>query len=730
MNDAPYSPAAEPYARLRQTNLLLLGLMPAALLLARGGAEVIMAVIGLSFLWSTLAQRRWENFGIVSVVILIATYFILNLIVSPAAADVATSFSRSLLWLRFVMFFAAMVTWLLRSPSDIRLIVVMWGATLALAMADGYVQLATGISLTGQPIDGRRLTGPLDRPNIGMFIARIGAPLVAATILLTLGRTSRRYWYLASALVVLIAFAFIILSGERTATILTILAFLAAAVIAIMFMPGRRLHILGLVAVIPLCLLALYALSHSVQMRVENLQTDVSGFWTSPYGRIFHTAFRIWLENPLTGSGLKGFQDACFALGLSFPCHPHAHNIYLEWLSESGIIGLACFLAFVASLAWPVLQIIVHRPGKRLVGAALCGGLILTLFPVSATQSFFSNWPAMVMWTALGMIAATTRLALQPSSAEAGPAASRPVLVIKHSALGDMIMALPLFRAIRDHHPGQTLILLTTKPYAELARMTGCFDEIWTDSRPKLWHLRPMLALLRQLRSRRFQRIYDLQGNQRTRLYYSLLGSPRNIWVGNAMGCAYFIPDPVEPVHIAEHRKRQLALVGIPDPGLPDLSFLQADITAFGLPASYVLLVPGGAPHRPAKRWPAEAFGQLARHFADRDMTPVLIGQTAEAAAIETIQAACPQAVSLMNRTSIAELATLARGATMAVGNDTGPMHIIAAAGCPVLVLYSEESDPRRIAPRGDWVRLLQQPSLQNLRAADVIASLPPPRGA
>lgn len=61
----------------------------------------------------------------------------------------------------------------------------------------------------------------------------------------------------------------------------------------------------------------------------------------------------------------------------------------------------------------------------------------------------------------------------------------------------------------------------------------------------------------------------------------------------------------------------------------------------------------------------------------------MLIGQAAEQEAIDLIRSDCPEAVSLCGQTSIAEIASLARAACVAVGNDTGPMHIIAASGCP-----------------------------------------------
>lgn len=299
------------------------------------------------------------------------------------------------------------------------------------------------------------------------------------------------------------------------------------------------------------------------------------------------------------------------------------------------------------------------------------------------------------------------------------------ILVIKHSALGDMILALPLFRAIRQHHPGERIVLLTTAPYVDLLQRSGLVDDIWADPRPKLWQPLRLLSLLRRIRNGGFTRIYDLQGSQRTKAYYRMLGSPADIWVGNAPGCRWFIPDPTGPMHITELRRRQLALVGIPDPGLPDLNFLATDIARFHLPPRFALLVPGGAPHRPAKRWPAERFAALGHHLLAQGLTPVLIGRAAERAEIETVLATCPGAVSLCDQTSIADIATLGRAAALCLGNDTGPMHILAAAGCPALVLYSNESDPRKSSPRGDWVRTLQRPSLQDLNVEDVIAALP-----
>jgi len=406
---------AEPFGRLRQANLILLGLMPAALLLARGGAEIIMAVIGVSFLCSTVGQRKWDNLTEPVVAILLVTWILLNLVISPLAIEPAVSFSRSLLWLRFVMFFAATATWLLRDIRDLKVVLALWAATLALAMLDGYVQLATGTSLSGHRRDGSRLTGPLERPNIGMFVTRMGFPLLAIAMLLRERREKAGPRLFLLVFFALTAFAFVILSGDRTASVLTVLAILSGAGIVVVFIPRLSLYAALLVAVVSAILVLLFIVDKAVQDRVLSLWETLNNFWSSPYGKIFHAAFKIWQQEPITGAGLKGFQNACQTLlppSMADACHPHAHNIYLEWLSESGLIGATGFVAFVVTAAVMVLRLTLARPDRRLTGAVLCGGLIVTLFPVAATQSFFSNWPAMVLWTALGVIVAVARIGI------------------------------------------------------------------------------------------------------------------------------------------------------------------------------------------------------------------------------------------------------------------------------------------------------------------------------
>ena len=135
------------------------------------------------------------------------------------------------------------------------------------------------------------------------------------------------------------------------------------------------------------------------------------------------------------------------------------------------------------------------------------------------------------------------------------------------------------------------------------------------------------------------------------------------------------------------------------------------------------MLVPGAAPHRPAKRWPAARFRALAGALAAGAVTPVVVGGAADRALGAAITAGLAGAVDLTGRTDLAGLARLCAGAAVAIGNDTGPMHVAAAMGCPSVVLFSAASDPALTAPRGPApVRVLRRRVLGELDAAEVLA--------
>ena len=242
------------------------------------------------------------------------------------------------------------------------------------------------------------------------------------------------------------------------------------------------------------------------------------------------------------------------------------------------------------------------------------------------------------------------------------------VLVIKLGALGDFVQAMGPFQAIRAALPQAQITLLTTRPFVELATLSGWFDQVWTDQRPR--SIPGYWALRRQLLAGRFDMIFDLQTSDRSGNYWRMLWPHRPLISGIVKGASHPHANPDRnQMHTLERQRDQLAMAGITTVPAPHVDWMQGDIQ-----------------------------GVVAQ--------------------------ACPQAIDLTGRTELFQLASLCRRAEVAVGNDTGPMHLAAVAGCPCLVLYSKASDPALCAQKGPSVRLLQVDDLGDLSVASVVDRL------
>ena len=304
--------------------------------------------------------------------------------------------------------------------------------------------------------------------------------------------------------------------------------------------------------------------------------------------------------------------------------------------------------------------------------------------------------------------------------------AMKRILVIKLGALGDFVLAFAPFAAIRAHHPDDHVTLLTTSPFAALASASPWFDAVAVDRRPAWWNLAGLRRLRRTLAGHDF--VYDLQTSGRSSRYFRLAGRPG--WSGIARGASHPDADPDrDRLHTRIRQAGQLARAGIGRVPEPDLAWLAQAGPVLEQPSA--LLVPGAAPHRPAKRWPAERFGELAVLLARQGLRPVVLGAASDAPLAAIICTCCPEALDLTGHTSLLDLGGLAARATLAVGNDTGPMHLAAAMGCPALVLFSGDSDPALTAPVGrrpEQVAILRVPDLAGLAVTPVaarVAALP-----
>jgi ADP-heptose:LPS heptosyltransferase len=288
------------------------------------------------------------------------------------------------------------------------------------------------------------------------------------------------------------------------------------------------------------------------------------------------------------------------------------------------------------------------------------------------------------------------------------------ILVIKLSALGDFVLALAAMKKIREAHRKAHITLLTTPPFVPLAKICPYFNAVEADGRPE--NFAQWMGLRRRIRAAGYDRVYDLQTSAHSGRIFQLLRPNPPAWSGIALGCSLPHRNPLRnTMHTLERQADQLMYAGIwPDaptePGSappPDLSWIwkneraERPVSGGVKPRPYAMFVPGGSAHRPEKRWPVEKYGELARILYSKGLDIVIIGGVQETPLAHAIQREVPRARDLTGRTDFGRIAILGAKAALAVGNDTGPLHLAAAAGAPTVVLFSSASDPALSAPRG-----------------------------
>lgn len=394
---------------LRKFCLWIFALIPLALLFSRTTTEIMIAVIGLSFLAVVIARRRWMVFTTPVVAVLVVLWVYLFALSGPLAwSDIGRTSFRGFVWLRFLCLFAAATFWLFRDKRDFQKVAILWGVTLWFCIADGLVQGFFGISITGRPVFvGQRLTGPLDRPNIGRFTAFLLYPAFAAFLLARESWLDRRRAIVLAFSMVLIIF-FVVFTAERGATLLSLATFISALLLLVMISRQARVAGLALIVVSLIIPFVTVWLSSRLQIRIAPTESIAGDFWNSEYGELMRATVTVWKVQPWTGVGLANFQKVCEVMEpeLYWGCLRHPHNIYLEWLAEAGVFGLAGFLLFVGAIAALVLGTLRRRKACPLTVALVIACPILTLFPLVPSQSFFSNWAAMLWWSSISLTCA------------------------------------------------------------------------------------------------------------------------------------------------------------------------------------------------------------------------------------------------------------------------------------------------------------------------------------
>lgn len=307
------------------------------------------------------------------------------------------------------------------------------------------------------------------------------------------------------------------------------------------------------------------------------------------------------------------------------------------------------------------------------------------------------------------------------------------ILILKPSSLGDVIHALPVLRLLKLRHPSAEIFWWIDSALApliegdrDLAGIVRFERRRW--SKPPHWP--EMFRSIRWLRAQKFDLVIDLQGLLRSGAFAWLSAGKQLIGLEETREGAHALYDLAVPrpsyfTHAVDWYRAVLPPLGVPVHDnfdwLPERSdvaervkekLLNSAPTAEARNQQWVLLQPGARWDN--KRWPAEHFATAVAKLAHLypGIKFAVIGGQDEIALGETIRRVAPEKIfNLCGQTTLAEMIELVRQSALLITNDTGPMHVAAAIGRPLIALFGP-TEARRTGPYRQLHNVLRVPAL------------------
>ncbi len=283
----------------------------------------------------------------------------------------------------------------------------------------------------------------------------------------------------------------------------------------------------------------------------------------------------------------------------------------------------------------------------------------------------------------------------------------RHILFVKPSSLGDIVHAMPTCAAIRRAYPEARLTWLVKRQWAGLVERIDGVDRVW----PVKSTLKGWLSQVSPLRAERFDLVVDLQGLFRSAAIGWFSGSPLLVGFANGReGSSWFysmrVPVPQLEMHAVDRYLLVAKAVGAVEPATPEFRFRipQTDyeeidrlLSRFGITPGMRWVAMSVSARWPTKRWPASSFAAVADRLQQEGYgAVVMIGGPDERAEVATVSGMMKTpAIDLAGATAVGLLPGLLRRASLLITNDSGPMHIAAAVGTPLVAMFGPTSAVR-----------------------------------
>ena len=292
------------------------------------------------------------------------------------------------------------------------------------------------------------------------------------------------------------------------------------------------------------------------------------------------------------------------------------------------------------------------------------------------------------------------------------------ILVVKLSAIGDVIHALPVSYAIKEQYPEAHLTWVVEQAAYAILADNPCIDELILFEKAKFrsigGFLREIGPFRRRLRTRRYDASLDLQGLFKSAAIAWNAGAKLRIGTANMREGAHLVSRPVRGAHAEGHIvERYLDVARALGCRVGEVRFPVSVSDRDRMAADTLLAREGvqeGRPfvafavgaNWPNKRWPVEHFAALADRLYHAHYVPVLVGggRLDATLAEDILRASEIPPVNLVGRTNLKQLAHVFTRAALVLGGDTGPVHLAAGLRVPTVMLMGP-TDANRNGPYG-----------------------------
>ncbi|HEY0098983.1 MAG TPA: glycosyltransferase family 9 protein [Pyrinomonadaceae bacterium] len=311
------------------------------------------------------------------------------------------------------------------------------------------------------------------------------------------------------------------------------------------------------------------------------------------------------------------------------------------------------------------------------------------------------------------------------------------ILVIDFGQLGDVVLSLPALHAIRAKFPRARITVAVGKPGKPVVEMSNAADETLVVDRVSLRDGSKPLSiwrigrLVKDVRARRFDFVIDLHSLSETNLLGFLSGASQRLYARRPTRSLDFLsnfrPRPAiedRSKHAVDRYLDVVAPLGVEAvTRVPRLRTRVEDVRAVdemlrreraGTDAPLIGMFPGAG--HPSRCWPLARFSELAQRLENNDGVRTLVfAGPEERPLVKAMRAQFPRSAVIFDRLSVPQLAAAAARVSVFVSNDTGPMHIAAAVGTPVVILMSEHPMLDAYVPPGERHRVLHRPGIAQI---------------